>query len=277
MKIPSGANFESFSSTPPRASLWRRFFLSAPSRTNTHAAYRRADRAAAQRRRCQRHAAVRVVEQRPHAPRRDGRRHHQSAAPVAGMLFFNDEGDEVGGLTSPAPTITAAAPTPASCSTSSSRIRRSASAIAKATASGRRGCRSGIDPTATAERSDQGTERRQRAAGRAGARRGGQGGPRQGAGRAAARVRRQEHRTSRRRCRWPTPKPRLVMTVDADGTASDRIPRCRRQDHAAHPKPMTLPGDAHIGQVSLTVRDLERSLPFYRDVLGFVSSHGQLQ
>ena len=32
---------------------------------------------------------------------------------------------------------------------------------------------------------------------------------------------------------------------------------------------MTLPGDAHIGQVTLTVRDLERSVPFYRDVLGF--------
>jgi catechol 2,3-dioxygenase len=33
---------------------------------------------------------------------------------------------------------------------------------------------------------------------------------------------------------------------------------------------MSLPADAHIGQVSLTVRDLERSLSFYRDVLGFV-------
>jgi catechol 2,3-dioxygenase len=32
---------------------------------------------------------------------------------------------------------------------------------------------------------------------------------------------------------------------------------------------MTLPADAHIGQVSLTVRDLDRSLLFYRDVLGF--------
>ena len=31
---------------------------------------------------------------------------------------------------------------------------------------------------------------------------------------------------------------------------------------------MVLPADAHIGQVSLTVRDLDRSLPFYRDVLG---------
>ena len=32
---------------------------------------------------------------------------------------------------------------------------------------------------------------------------------------------------------------------------------------------MSLPNDAHIGQVSLTVRDLDRSLPFYQDVLGF--------
>ena len=35
---------------------------------------------------------------------------------------------------------------------------------------------------------------------------------------------------------------------------------------------MTLPADAHIGQVSLTVRDLDRSLTFYRDVLGFVEA-----
>lgn len=32
---------------------------------------------------------------------------------------------------------------------------------------------------------------------------------------------------------------------------------------------MTLPADAHIGHVRLTVRDLARSLPFYCDVLGF--------
>ena len=32
---------------------------------------------------------------------------------------------------------------------------------------------------------------------------------------------------------------------------------------------MALPADAHIGQVSLTVRDLQRSLRFYREVLGF--------
>lgn len=32
---------------------------------------------------------------------------------------------------------------------------------------------------------------------------------------------------------------------------------------------MSLPNDAHIGQVSLTVRDRDRSLPFYQDVLGF--------
>jgi catechol 2,3-dioxygenase len=35
---------------------------------------------------------------------------------------------------------------------------------------------------------------------------------------------------------------------------------------------MALPADAHIGQVSLTVRDLGRSLLFYKDVLGFVES-----
>jgi catechol 2,3-dioxygenase len=32
---------------------------------------------------------------------------------------------------------------------------------------------------------------------------------------------------------------------------------------------MTLPADARIGQISLTVRDLDRSVAFYRDVLGF--------
>src|SRR5215204_708778 len=32
---------------------------------------------------------------------------------------------------------------------------------------------------------------------------------------------------------------------------------------------MSLPPDAHIGQVSLTVRDRDRSLLFYQDVLGF--------
>lgn len=35
---------------------------------------------------------------------------------------------------------------------------------------------------------------------------------------------------------------------------------------------MTLPADAHIGQVNLTVRDLDRSVLFYRDVLGFQES-----
>jgi catechol 2,3-dioxygenase-like lactoylglutathione lyase family enzyme len=34
---------------------------------------------------------------------------------------------------------------------------------------------------------------------------------------------------------------------------------------------MTLPNDAHIGQVSLTVSDLDRSLAFYTGVLGFAS------
>lgn len=32
---------------------------------------------------------------------------------------------------------------------------------------------------------------------------------------------------------------------------------------------VALPSDAHIGQVSLTVRDLDQSINFYRDVLGF--------
>ena len=35
---------------------------------------------------------------------------------------------------------------------------------------------------------------------------------------------------------------------------------------------MPLPSDAHIGHVSLTVRDLDRSLLFYREVLGFTDS-----
>lgn len=35
---------------------------------------------------------------------------------------------------------------------------------------------------------------------------------------------------------------------------------------------MPLPADAHIGQVSLTVRNLEQSIGFYRDVLGFEST-----
>jgi catechol 2,3-dioxygenase len=34
-------------------------------------------------------------------------------------------------------------------------------------------------------------------------------------------------------------------------------------------EPMALPSDAHIGQVSLTVRDLDRAVLFYREVLGF--------
>lgn len=37
---------------------------------------------------------------------------------------------------------------------------------------------------------------------------------------------------------------------------------------------MALPQDANIGQVSLTVRDLARSLSFYRDVLGFEDRGG---
>jgi catechol 2,3-dioxygenase len=36
---------------------------------------------------------------------------------------------------------------------------------------------------------------------------------------------------------------------------------------------MPLPADAHIGQVSLTVHNLDRSLLFYRDVLGFTETH----
>jgi catechol 2,3-dioxygenase len=39
---------------------------------------------------------------------------------------------------------------------------------------------------------------------------------------------------------------------------------------------MALPADAHIGHVSLTVRDLERSKRFYTDILGFESSGHQL-
>lgn len=38
---------------------------------------------------------------------------------------------------------------------------------------------------------------------------------------------------------------------------------------------MTLPSDAHIGQVSLTVRDLDRSKTFYQDVLGFEETDRQ--
>jgi catechol 2,3-dioxygenase len=36
---------------------------------------------------------------------------------------------------------------------------------------------------------------------------------------------------------------------------------------------VALPSDAHIGQVSLAVGELERSLLFYRDVLGFTETH----
>jgi catechol 2,3-dioxygenase len=35
---------------------------------------------------------------------------------------------------------------------------------------------------------------------------------------------------------------------------------------------MSLPADAHIGQVSLTVRNITQSIDFYRDVLGFEST-----
>ncbi|HYE86274.1 MAG TPA: VOC family protein [Vicinamibacterales bacterium] len=40
---------------------------------------------------------------------------------------------------------------------------------------------------------------------------------------------------------------------------------------------MTLPADAHIGRVSLTVRDRGRSLDFYREVLGFTEVHTATQ
>jgi catechol 2,3-dioxygenase len=40
---------------------------------------------------------------------------------------------------------------------------------------------------------------------------------------------------------------------------------------------MPLPADAHIGQVSLTVQSLERSVLFYRDVLGFTETHRDKQ
>jgi len=38
---------------------------------------------------------------------------------------------------------------------------------------------------------------------------------------------------------------------------------------------MPLPADAHIGRVSLTVSNLERSLQFYREVLGFIETKRQ--
>ena len=40
---------------------------------------------------------------------------------------------------------------------------------------------------------------------------------------------------------------------------------------------MPLPADAHIGQVALTVQDLDRSLLFYQDVLGFIETHREGQ
>jgi catechol 2,3-dioxygenase len=40
---------------------------------------------------------------------------------------------------------------------------------------------------------------------------------------------------------------------------------------------MPLPDDAHIGQISLTVSDLARSIGFYRDVLGFSSDGSTLR
>lgn len=39
---------------------------------------------------------------------------------------------------------------------------------------------------------------------------------------------------------------------------------------------MSLPADAHIGQVSLTIQNLDRSLAFYQDVLGFVANGSTL-
>jgi catechol 2,3-dioxygenase len=39
---------------------------------------------------------------------------------------------------------------------------------------------------------------------------------------------------------------------------------------------VTLPVDAHIGKVSVTVKDRDRSVAFYRDVLGFVEGEGGL-
>ena len=40
---------------------------------------------------------------------------------------------------------------------------------------------------------------------------------------------------------------------------------------------MTLPPDAHIGAVSLAIRDLDRSKTFYQDVLGFEETDRQIR
>ena len=68
--------------------------------------------------------------------------------PVAGMLFFNEEGDEVGGLTFTGRRVDGKGRANAGImSISSSRTRRSGSAMGKAMAAGPPVCRCGTVPT----------------------------------------------------------------------------------------------------------------------------------
>ncbi len=196
--------------------------------------------------------------------------------PVAGMLFFNDEGDEVGGLTY---TGTRRQRPP--------RERRHDVRSAEAGSDRRHqlqreqrpahppGCRCGIDPStplselitqlnaanALAEPARSETPRSRRSA------------PRRRRDRAASSSARAA--TGRRRCRWPmrTASRAWCLSVDAGRRREHRVPRRQRQDHSADPSiKVARHGIAgrrpHRGREPHRSRS-RRSIAFYRDVLGF--------
>ncbi len=126
--------------------------------------------------------------------------------PVAGMLFFNDEGDEVGGLTY---TGTDDNGRRANAGIMFDQLKQDQTiGITYSENNGQRSAGpAGVGSIrATAERVDPRPQRGQRAARRAAARCRGEGRARQGAGRARAACSLARTATSQPRCRWPMGK-----------------------------------------------------------------------